>query len=201
MITYIRNLLNPDLEVVQVEGERVVLHSKRKVKPGKAVSVNLPSQGKGQVRLESVRPLNGGGFACVGSIHGSANEVEPSIAAPEGFRQAPRLQCSLRAQSHQLPGFMGLVQDLSQTGARVQVSDQVQVGSSIQLSIQTDLTRISVEARVAWSAQRGRSQWELGLQFVQPEPAEQERLSRAVADLQSQQSASVYHRVLGYRHN
>lgn len=199
MLNLIKELWNPK-ELIDADGERVVFKAARKLKPGSAVPLSNGNSQKFVVCVESLRPLPEGGYACVARPLQQAPVTEAS-ETPAGFRSAPRTLCSLRVQSQGLPGFMGLVLDLSATGARLQTSGPIEVGSELWLRVDVDGPEpfwMDLMARVAWCAERGRSHFEAGFSFIEVNEHQRQQLDWLTRHLQAQQNASVFHRSLGY---
>jgi hypothetical protein len=98
------------------------------------------------------------GSICVARLPFSDSKIESqlrSIQVNPGLamlgRQHPRVPVGLRARSRELPGFAGVVQDLSQTGARLDVAAPVHCGAKVQLVVELeDQAPLQLRGSVAW---------------------------------------------------
>lgn len=98
------------------------------------------------------------GSICVARLPFSDSKMESqlrSIQVNPGLavlgRQHPRVPVGLRARSRELPGFAGVVQDLSARGARLDVAAPVQCGAKVQLVVELeDQAPLQLRGSVAW---------------------------------------------------
>ncbi|MEW6279808.1 MAG: PilZ domain-containing protein [Candidatus Eremiobacterota bacterium] len=193
-------LFAPRVEILEVREDRLTFRSSRSLSVGKAQIVKLGTRSI-RVMVESVRPLERGGYACIGQVQGDVDLPSPAQAVEDAFlRKAERRDCVMRVLSPDLPGYRAVTVDFSHGGIQVETEGPLSTGAVLDLTMEFDregVPAIRCQARVAWSSPRARNRYRAGLQFVTPTAEVERQLAWIEQFLDSRETHSVMQRTLG----
>lgn len=149
----------PEVEFVELQEQQLVFHSRERLPEGRIQSVHLtgadvPSR-EVRVAIQRVRPLENGGFACVGTVRDSSalRGARPvhEIADLSSLRKHPREECSIPVLSVELPGYHATAIDVSQGGMQLMANGRARVGDVLRLSLFPNTNEaVDRRVKVAW---------------------------------------------------
>ncbi len=201
----LKELLSPTLECIQVDGQFVLVRSRRAMKVGRVASLRVayPDRRRSSVftmMTDSCRPLESGGFAVSGRI--VSGTVVPEGQAPftdSALRAHPRLDCHICVLSKDLPGYRAVTVDFSVGGLQLELSEKVAVGQDVLLRLEFDVASIApvdCRARVAWCQPKDRSRYRLGLQFHHLDGRVRQSLEQYERILTGREDTCILHRLV-----
>lgn len=199
-----RQKQDPVVTLLAIDREQVILGSDHPLAVGKSVIVRArrPNGEERELKVLPyyVRPA-GRAFVCVGlADHDLGETTRPSEQADWGVRRGIRLRCSLRATSETLPDYQGVILDFTPRGVKLRARGPVEVGTRLELKIETDFSQAAAfecEAEVAWCVTKDRNQALLGLRFCVPqEEMAEHQLQKLEAVLQWREHSSFMESIL-----
>lgn len=111
--------------------------------------------------------------------------LEPAPTPHKEDRDHPRFDHRLKVRSATLPGYEGLIYDISLSGLRMDLHEEAQRGSQFGLELHLDhesALPIKLNVEVRWVRKVGR-EYETGVRFVDLDEEQKRRLAAFVATL------------------
>ena len=97
--------------------------------------------------------------------------------APDSTRRYPRVHklfllafINCADGGEKSPVSMGRIFDLNQAGVGIEVFQEIEVGSEMEMEIDLHDTIIHAEGKVAYALQEGEGKFRLGIEFSEPQP-------------------------------
>ncbi|MBN9419495.1 hypothetical protein ABS71_07965 [bacterium SCN 62-11] len=166
---------------LQVQDDLLTFCIPGEVRPGDILNVKV-EQHKLQLEVESCRPVGEEQYLVTARSPMRLEGLLPS-AEVLGTRRQPRMGERLRVMSPELPDYQALTLDISDGGLRLDVSDQLQPGELLALSVSFPGYDgdVQCEVQVLWCRQEG-NRYVAGCRFTDPG---EHRLRAALHSLRS----------------
>lgn len=152
---------------LQVQDDLLTFCIPGEVRPGDILNVKV-EQHKIQLEVESCRLVGEEEYLVTARSPMRLEGLLPS-AEVLGTRRQPRLGERLRVMSPELPDYQALTLDISDGGLRLDVSDQLEPGELLALSISFPGSEgdVRCEVQVLWCRQEGH-RFVAGCRFTDP---------------------------------
>lgn len=152
---------------LEVQGDLLTFCVPSEVRPGDSLRISVEEHAL-QLEVESCRPVGDEEFLVTARAPLPLDGLLPS-APVLGSRRQSRLGERLRVMSPELPDYQALTLDISDGGLRLEVTDGLQPGELLDLSISFPGTdrEVNCEVQVLWCQAEG-NRFTAGCRFADP---------------------------------
>lgn len=152
---------------LQVQGDLLTFCVPSEVRPGDNLRVSVEDRAL-QLEVESCRSVGEDEFLVTARAPMALDDVLDSSPVL-GSRSQPRVDERLRVMSPELPDYQALTQDISNGGLRLDVSESLEPGELLALSISFPGYEgdVECEVQVLWCRAEG-NRWVAGCRFTDP---------------------------------
>lgn len=152
---------------LQIQGDLLTFCVPSEVRPGDSLRVSVAQQAL-QLEVETCRPVGDEEFLVTARAPLPLDGVLDSSPVL-GSRSQPRLDERLRVMSPELPDYQALTRDISDGGLRLDVSECLEPGELLALSISFPGYEgdVDCEVQVLWCRAEGH-RWVAGCRFTDP---------------------------------
>ncbi|MBX3172128.1 MAG: PilZ domain-containing protein [Candidatus Eremiobacteraeota bacterium] len=153
---------------LQVQGDLLTFCVPSQLRPGDCLRVSMKERTV-QLEVESCRPIGDKEFLVTARAPVPLEGLVDSVPVL-GTRRQARLDERLRVMSPELPDYQALTQDISAGGLRLDVSESLEPGELLALSISFPgyEREVDCEVQVLWCRPEG-NRWVAGCRFTDPD--------------------------------